>query len=69
MSLLREAENSNGKVWPYDNLTPLESLSVGETIFLDLEIDCCKTSFAFTLYSNDFVWLELVLLFPPLSCR
>ena len=48
MSLLREAENSNGKVWPYDNLTPLESLSVGETIFLDLEIDCCKTSFAFT---------------------
>lgn len=46
---IADAASKNGYLWPYDNLVPLDQLQVGETVFVDFDIDSQSISLPFTV--------------------
>ena len=49
MITITEAISKHGDLWPYDKLIPLDQLQIGETIFVDFDLDSHTVSLPFTV--------------------
>jgi|GEM_PF-4551496 len=44
-----EGVAQNGYLWPHDSLVPLDQIQIGETVFIDFDLDGQVASLPFTL--------------------
>ncbi|MEI7690060.1 MAG: hypothetical protein WCI63_00265 [bacterium] len=49
MTTITEAVSKHGDLWPYDKLVPLDQLQIGETIFVDFDLNSHPVSLPFTV--------------------